>query len=136
HRGSTSWWGCCTRCWSSECLCAGARRRRPGRVSPRRSLRLVTDSLDVVTVRIEHKRPVVVWMVIRPQARRTVVPAACCDGCLMEGIQRSARGHTKCDVDGRLGRIALIDPEVRSVGMTEAGALRVATWSGGQLHQL
>src|SRR5262245_49384242 len=87
------------------------------------SLRLVTHGLDVVTVRIEHERAVVVGVVVGPQTWRAVVPAARRNGGLVKGVHRGARGHAKCNVEGRIDRIALADPKIGSICMAEASTL-------------
>ena len=52
--------------------------------------RLVADHLEVVAVRADHERGVVVRVVLRAQARRAVVLAAGFDGRLVKGIYRLA----------------------------------------------
>ena len=43
---------------------------------PAASSRCVTDRFDVVSVRIEDKRTVIIRVVVRAQPRRAIVPAA------------------------------------------------------------
>src|SRR5205814_5348696 len=109
--------------------------RGDAEVAGGRSLRVVTHRLDVVTVRVEHEGAVVVRVVLRPQTRRTVVLAACCNGRLVEGVYRGARRDAKRDMDRRADRSALADPEVGPVRMAEAGAFLPDAVRGGQLHQ-
>jgi len=117
-------------------MAARTKRRTEVRARSRpKSLRLVADGLDVMTIWIEHKGAVVVWVVLRSQTRRAVVLAACCDGRLVEGIDCRARGHAECDVDGWLDRNALADPEIGTVRMAEAGAGRATAVRGRQLYQ-
>ena len=52
--------------------------------------RRVTHRLDVVSVRIEHERAVVVRVVVRPRTRRTVVLAAGRHRGLVERVDRRA----------------------------------------------
>src|SRR5258708_23587431 len=54
------------------------------------SCRRVTDSLDVVTVGIEHERAVIVGMIMRADAGRAIVAPACRDGGLVERVDRGA----------------------------------------------
>ena len=54
-----------------------------------KDLRVVADNLDVIPSWIIHKRSVVIGMIMRPQPRRTIVPAASRQGGLVEGVHRS-----------------------------------------------
>src|SRR5262245_598005 len=89
-----------------EASAVAAERRCGARPALSPSLGLVTHGLDVVTVRIEHEGAVVVGVVVGPQTWGAVVPAARCYGGLVKGVHRGARGHAKCNVDGRIDRIA------------------------------
>src|SRR5689334_22197038 len=65
----------------------GATQSRPG---------LVADHFDVVPVRIDDESCVVVRVVFRAQARRTVVPGARLQSCAIEGIDLLASlGHER-----------------------------------------
>jgi hypothetical protein len=46
----------------------------------------VTDCLDIVAIYVEYKSGVVGDVVMRPQAGWPIVPVACSDRGLMEGI--------------------------------------------------
>lgn len=52
--------------------------------------RLVANRLDVVTIRIEHERGVIVWMIVRTQAGSPVIPPARGKGRRVESIHARA----------------------------------------------
>src|SRR5690606_4928733 len=60
------------------------------RLSEGLGLRLVADSLDVVSVRPDDKSPVVAWVVVRSQARSSVVLPARSECSLVEGVDFGA----------------------------------------------
>src|SRR6201999_4100037 len=66
------------------------------------SRRSVTDRFDVVAVRVKHKGPVVVGMIMRPNAGRSVVPAPGRDRFLMEAVDGCAIGRIEGDMSPRL----------------------------------
>ena len=46
----------------------------------------VANCLDIVPVRIEYESAVIVWMIVRADAGRTIVTPACCQRCAIERI--------------------------------------------------
>src|SRR5437016_13726827 len=76
----------------------------------RSSLRSVADDLDVVAVEIEDERAIVVRMVLRPQARPTVVATAHPQRRLVEGAHLSPVRSREGDVHGRRGLAVAADP--------------------------
>ncbi len=75
----------------------------------------VADGLDIVAVAIEHERAVIIGMIMRPEARRSVVLPARCERCAIEGIYLRARARGEGDVDALIvgGAEAFADPEER-----------------------
>ena len=72
----------------------------------------MADGLDVVAVGVVDIRPVVVLVVVRPHAGRTVVLAARGDGGLVEAVDRLPIGCPERDVRSPALRVDA-DPEVR-----------------------
>src|SRR5215470_13323983 len=82
--------------------------------------------LDIVTVGIEHEGRVVVLVVVRAQARRTVVSRSGRNSRTMEFGYRSAILGNNGDVQDAAQSAFATDPEIRlSVG-AEAGRRRFA----------
>src|SRR5918998_3506473 len=71
----------------------------------------MADRFDVVAVRIEHKCPIVVPMVLRAKPGTAVVAPTHRYGRLMEGINGCALIGSKRDMEG-LAWLALADPEI------------------------
>src|SRR5262249_13170584 len=93
------------------CASAGTQAQSAARAS--RSLRRrMTHGFDVVTVRIEHERAVVVGVIVRTQSRRPVVLAAGREGGLVERVDLRARLGAKRHVDMRYAAKGLAHPEV------------------------
>ena len=61
-------------------------------------LRPVADSLDIVSIGRDDERTVVVWVVVRPQARPPVVFATGSERCFVEGVHFRAGGGHESDV--------------------------------------
>ena len=66
----------------------------------------MTDGLDVVTVGIDHERTIVVWMIVRAQARRAIVLGARCERRAIKGIDGFAFLGRKGDMQPSLERFA------------------------------
>src|SRR5262245_52219677 len=80
-----------------------------------RSLRLLTDRLDVVAIGVEDERRVVVRAIAVADPGTTVVPASRLQRRLVEGLHHRAIAGREGDVQRRLVRPALRDPEGRAV---------------------
>src|SRR5206468_10368882 len=88
-------------------VCASAGTHAQSATARASSLRRrMTHRLDVVTVRIEHERAVVVGMVVHPQPRSAVVAASCGDRRAVKRIDLCARIGAKGDVQGWHARVA------------------------------
>jgi hypothetical protein len=73
----------------------------------------MADGFDVVTVRIENERRVLMPVIVRTQPRLAIVPPAGRDSRLMEGVDpRPIRGG-EGDVKLGQGLSEAVDPEVR-----------------------
>src|SRR6185295_14190267 len=81
----------------------GARAQPSGRV---------TDGFDVVAVGVEHERAVVILVIVGARSGRTVVAAACRQSGSVELVYLLAALGAECDVNARLVRLALGQPEV------------------------
>ena len=66
------------------------------------------DRLDIVTVRIEHKRSVIIWP---PQTRRTIIGSARLDCCSIEIIHLSPTFRRKGGMLPYAVRVESINPE-------------------------
>src|SRR5580704_1126152 len=75
----------------------------------------VADGFDVVPVRIEDERAVVVWVVKRARARGSVVLRTCRDPGGIEGVHRRTVFGGERNVRGRRARPVGGGPEVRSL---------------------
>src|SRR5262249_26506958 len=84
------------------------------------SLRQVANRFDVVAVEVEDKSSVVVRMVLRPHAGRTVVASAGPQCGVVEGAYLGAGVDREGDVRGRRGRAVAADPELRLATLAEA----------------
>src|SRR5262245_11118761 len=99
----------------------------------------MTDSLEVVAVRIERIGAVVRLVVLRPQTRSAVVLAAGGERRLVEGIDGRSIGALDRDVRRARRRAPSRDPHVRLIGMAvadrlaEVGDLHVAERRQGTL---
>lgn len=81
----------------------------------------MTDRLDVVTIRVEHKSPKVVRMVMRTQPGGAIVTSAGGERRLVESLDAGAARYPERDMDGRdVGRAAA-DPEFRFGWHAESG---------------
>src|SRR5207344_665960 len=83
-------------------------------ISSRCSFRRVADGFDVVPVRIEHERAVIMFVILRAQSGRTVVVAAGGEGGDMEGIDLRPRVGREADVQSATQCFAGADPELRA----------------------
>jgi hypothetical protein len=77
----------------------------------------MADRLHIIAIRVNHKRAVVMRVVMRPQTRRTIVHTACFHGGLVESVDlRAAAGApTQVAAGGdcaAVGGCALVDPSV------------------------
>src|SRR5438094_9966029 len=77
------------------------------------SRRRVTDRFDIVAVGVEHEGSVVVGMIVRTDARYSVIPAAGSDRFLMEAVDRCTVCRRKGDMCARLRSGLQSDPEER-----------------------
>src|SRR5512133_389266 len=86
------------------------------------ALSLMEDGFSIVSVGVMHERGVVARVVVRPQARLTVVVAPRGDRGRVEGVDLVSVARREGDVDGRR-RVAFSDPkEGLAVGPDAAGA--------------
>ena len=60
----------------------------------------MANRFDVVTVWVQNKCTVVVWMVVSAYAWFAIVAATCSNGSKIEGVNHCAACDTKCDVNG------------------------------------
>ena len=119
--GSSSW----------SCGCRPASAPTPSR-SAERSGGAVADGLDVVAVRIEHVRAVVVRVVDLPLAGRSVVRPACGERSGVEGVHELDGRSPERDVSPGGGPLsAHADPEERLLVARQAEAADI----GNRLHQ-
>ena len=81
----------------------------------------MTNDFYVVAVRIEDEGTVVVRMIMRPQARRAVIFSSGSEGGLMKGVNQRAFSDAKGDMNTRIVRRSLADPEVRFRGLAKTG---------------
>ena len=72
----------------------------------------MADGLNVVSVRIQHEGTVVVSVIVRPHARRAVVPATRGQRGLVERVDLRAIVGAKRDVQ-RWRMVASSNPEIR-----------------------
>ena len=64
----------------------------------------MANSLDVVAIRVAHKRAIIIGMVMWAQSRLAIVTAASCYGSRVKSIDDSAAFDAKGDVERRLVR--------------------------------
>src|SRR2546425_12768412 len=76
------------------------------------SFRRMTHDLDVMAVRIEHERAVVIFVVMRPQSRRPVVAPARGHRRLVERVDLFPVLRAEGDVDRRGIWLSPAEPEV------------------------
>src|SRR5574337_2188478 len=75
--------------------------------------RCMTDRLDVVAVGVEHERAVIMFVIMRPQARLAVVAATCSERGLVERIDIGPGLGRKRDVEASPQHaFAVADPEI------------------------
>jgi hypothetical protein len=67
-------------------------------VERQRCIRGVTNSLDAVTVGVEHECGIVIGVILRSKPRRTVVPPAGEKRSFMEFLHRRAAGCAEADM--------------------------------------
>ena len=86
---------------------------------------------DVVIVKVEDKGPVVVRVVVRPQARGAIVAAAGTQRGGVEGVDLRARGDAECHVQRRVvGRAAATQKSGLGATPKPATALPPVTSAG------
>src|SRR5208337_4127522 len=106
----------------------GARlQTRPSAIPP------VAHGFDIVAVGIEDEGPVVVRMIVRPQARRAVVPAPRRERRSIERLDLGARLSGEGDMRPALRLAAGPDPEEGLALGAEAGVRLAAGLSGRHL---
>src|SRR5574337_2232156 len=77
------------------------------------SSRRVADRLDVVAIRIKNERAVIMFVIMRPQARLAVVAATCSERGLVERIDIGPGLGRKRDVEASPQHaFAVADPEI------------------------
>src|ERR1043165_5295309 len=96
---------------------------------------MVADGFDGVAVRIEYEGAVIVWVVVRTQSRRTVVATARGERSAIEGVYLITGVGAKRDVNRRLLRLTLADPEIRFRWRTEPCPFKATGLFGGELHE-
>src|SRR5262245_33964190 len=94
----------------------------------------MADGLDIVAVGIEDEGAVIVGMIMRPDARRAVVSAACRDRRAIKGVDGGPVRRCEGDVDMIAERSARADPEFRLAGRPEAGGAFAAGLLPRDLH--
>src|SRR5881398_64486 len=77
-------------------------------------LKIVVHGLDVAAVGIEHERPVIARMIVRPGAGRSVVAPAALQRSGMESIDELPSSGGESDVYVALDRLAAPEPEIGS----------------------
>src|ERR1700730_7156353 len=82
--------------------------------------RVVANRLDIVAVRIDYERPVIVGVIFLPYPRRTIVASTGCQCGLMERVDDLAIRGGKGHVHG-FGRLSWRDPEIRFASHSESG---------------
>src|SRR5579863_896243 len=106
--------------------CSTTRRRRNW---------FMTHHFYVVTVKVEHERPVIVGVIVRPRTRRAVVAAAGLQRRAVESVHQSALGDAKRHVHRRVVRFALRQPEIRLRRHAEAGDVAATGDTCGKLGE-
>src|SRR5665213_1234624 len=71
----------------------------------------VANSLDVVAIRIEHERPVIVGVIMRAQSRRAVVRAAGRERGLVKPVDGFPVRRGEGDMGASLQNALMADPE-------------------------
>src|SRR6478736_1687498 len=95
----------------------------------------MADGFDIVAVRIEHERPVVMRVIVRPQSGLAVVAASGRQRGSVErvdigpGLRRERDVETAAD-----DTLTVADPEIRLAVLAEARLRRAAGLLGRQLH--
>src|SRR5689334_22603522 len=98
------------------------------------SFRRMADRLDVVAVRIEHERAVVIRVIVRPQSGRPVVAPARRYRRLVERVDLLPIRGAKGDMRRQDCRLAVTDPEIGLRRDAEADRVlelhdhRIAEW--------
>jgi len=80
----------------------------------------MAHSLNVVTVRVQHERGVVVGMIMRPQSGRAVVAATCRECGAVKRIDGLAAAGRNRDVQAAVEATLAADPEIRLVANAES----------------
>lgn len=75
----------------------------------------MADSLNIVTIWVPHERTVIVWMVVRSEARCAVVSSASPERSAVEVIHALTVLGSERNVQLSCGCIFLCDPEPRTV---------------------
>src|SRR5512144_1105839 len=79
----------------------------------RRSVRSMANGFDVVPVRVEDKRGVVVGMVVRTDAGGAVIPSPGCERRFPETMHTLPGSASKRDMNRRFRARSLVDPKGR-----------------------
>src|SRR5690349_3767099 len=96
--------------------------------------RSMTNRLDIVTVGIKNKSAVIVRVVMRTQAGRSVVGAASGQCRAMECIDCHAIRRDQCDMYPPAALLTGSDPELRAPGRPEPGAFVASGLLAGDIH--
>jgi hypothetical protein len=80
----------------------------------------VATGLDVVSIGIEHERPIVIFVVVRTKSGGPIVATSCRQGGTVESVHQRAVVCPERDVKSRCLRATLVNPEVRLMRHSEA----------------
>ena len=86
----------------------------------------MTNRLDIVAIRIEHERAVVVGVIVRANARRAIVLAAAGQRGHIERVHLGARRRQESDVGWRRLQSVRRQPEFALVVLANADDIDVA----------
>ena len=82
-------------------------------------LSLMANSLDIVAIRVQDKRTVISRMVLRSNARSTIVLAASSESGFVKCIHSLTILGLKGDMEGRSDGLAGANPKIRLVALAE-----------------
>ena len=76
----------------------------------------MTYGLNVIAVRVQNKRTVIIGVITFTDTGRAIVTATRNQGCGMEAINCGAITGSKSDMDGRRCQLSFVNPEQRLSG--------------------
>src|SRR5262245_19542652 len=95
----------------------------------------MTDRLNIVTIRIQNEGAIVVRMILRAKTRRPIVPTTGLKGRVVKSVDQDSAAHLKRNMNGRIVRGALANPEIRFLRFAKPRHIRVSSHRSRELHQ-